>query len=846
MLHDTSAFLTNNPNETYFEVDAFAPENLPDSVKAYVFEGYLIYQFAGPNVTISQRNDPERVRLIQQVDVNNGITEIFNWTPLDETPDFISETIWVPNQEVVGEDGGIRHTFQITQDAFASGGDTRLINHQKYYYSVLAYGYNSFEEFDPDANTGQRRPFIAGSGNIGDGQLDFYTVLPRPITDETLNSAYGQGASITRLDGVGIGGNFVDITEETRERMFAAGEADKDLEEEEPGSFDGVIDYVENAGPIEVQVYNPIEVRDGDYLVTFYDEDMTNDQLDEDVQWRLEDANSGDVIFESTQNISTFNDAVLADLGITVGIGQTPETGSLAEENNGAVGFRADYSNDNAPEWFGAISDEERTMFEGDEFQFYNAVSNQVFDFIPTNVGEPLSSFDPFQGLTNIGDGSFFPFIMSDFRSRPTFPYITPMWRQSGNIVASDISENLSRLRNIDIVMTSDKSRWSRCVIVEMRTNEYDVFPTPEGEEALAEGDRLQFQTRSALSVGREDADGDGLPDLDGDKTTNTSGAEIDRRGMGWFPGYAVDVETGERLNIFFGENSAYAAENGNLAAYTGTQFDVNGNLSTRPTGRDMMFNPTNQGFLPLASPTYQPTIYDAVAGGQHFIYVSDTRYDECEFLHRRLDPERQTNAFNAVTPLKNLLWTALPVLPEGQSMLSYRDGLVPNDAVLKVRVDNPFEVFAGTNEFNGLPTYRFSLSGVESAELTEETTNDALNAINVVPNPYFAFSEYQGSVNESIVKITNLPAKCVVTIYSLDGKFIRRYNRDEIPGTPQGSGIPSNQIIPDIEWDLKNNKGINISSGVYLIHVDATAIGWGERTLKWFGISRQFDASGL
>ena len=27
-------------------------------------------------------------------------------------------------------------------------------------------------------------------------------------------------------------------------------------------------------------------------------------------------------------------------------------------------------------------------------------------------------------------------------------------------------------------------------------------------------------------------------------------------RGMGWFPGYAIDVTTGERLNMAFGEDS--------------------------------------------------------------------------------------------------------------------------------------------------------------------------------------------------------------------------------------------------------------------------------------------------
>ena len=78
---------------------------------------------------------------------------------------------------------------------------------------------------------------------------------------------------------------------------------------------------------------------------------------------------------------------------------------------------------------------------------------------------------------------------------------------------------------------------------------------------------------------------------------------------------------------------------------------------------------------------------------------------------------------------------------------------------------------------------------------------------------------------------------------YSLDGKFIRQYNRDEIPGQSFGSGAP-NQIIPDIEWDLKNSKGIPVSAGVYLVHVNAGEKG--ERTLKWFGITRQYDPTGL
>ena len=84
------------------------------------------------------------------------------------------------------------------------------------------------------------------------------------------------------------------------------------------------------------------------------------------------------------------------------------------------------------------------------------------------------------------------------------------------------------------------------------------------------------------------------------------------------------------------------------------------------------------------------------------------------------------------------------------------------------------------------------------------------------------------------------------MTIYSLDGKFIRQYRRDEIGSIPDGvnRGLKRNQIIPDLEWDLNNSRGIPVASGVYLIHVDAGELG--SKTLKWFGVNRQFDASGL
>ena len=172
--------------------------------------------------------------------------------------------------------------------------------------------------------------------------------------------------------------------------------------------------------------------------------------------------------------------------------------------------------------------------------------------------------------------------------------------------------------------------------------------------------------------------------------------------------------------------------------------------------------------------------------------------------------------------------------------------GLIPNDLTVKLRVSSPYSVEEGTNVRNGHPTYEFDIVGKKSSALTDEQVEDALDMVNVVPNPYYGFSEYDSNNFNNTIKITNLPAKCVVTIYTLDGKFIRSYNRDEQYTTPSGSnrGLQSKQYNPDIEWDLTNSQNIPIAGGVYLIHVEAE--GLGERVIKWFGTNRQFDATGL
>jgi hypothetical protein len=790
---------SNNAFELYKERGLEVPAGIEDST--YVFEGYLVYQLLNGNVTTGELGDVSKARLIFQVDIRNGIDKLFNWTTVPGPND---TDVWVPVEQIAGADAGIRHTFRITEDQFASE-DRRLVNHKHYYYTAIAYAYNEFEPFNPLTLIGQRKPYLEGRGNI-----KTYDPLPHPQTFRKINGMYGEGPIITRLEGVGAGENFLELAEGEYDKIFN-------------GTTGGEVTYASGAGPVRVQVFNPLIVEDGEYILELVDP-IPGDTLSANTGWKFYNVETPNIVYTSEKPLANLNEQLIADLGISVFIGQSEDAGDKLDETNGTIGFSVDYQDASKPEWLTFLTDD--------------IGGSPITNFIQTELPEyPNFFLDPDQAFSDFGP--FFPFILTDFSfdepaENPLGWNITPGWLDpsGASIQNPQFGGLLQNLNNVDIILTSDTSKWSRCVVVETG-NEYYTSPNDPGIGLTTEGNKKSLQARSRPSVGKFDANADGFPDPDGAKDANGNPLT----GMGWFPGYAVDVETGERVNIFFGENSAYG------------DFVTEG-LGLPPITYDMLWNPSSLFFIETPG---QFTPLNAYAGGQHYIYVTRQKYDGCANLRANVD---RTGIIKA-RALANITWSAIPIVIEDPtiSLLPLNEGLIPNDVIIKLRVDNPYQKATGNGQFNDYPAYRVKFEGVTAEALTEEGIPEALADINVVPNPYLAYSEYESSSFDNTVKITNLPAKCVVTIYSLDGRFIRQYTRNEIgkPNSPPRTLPPVavNQIVPDLEWNLKNFAGIPIASGVYLIHVDATITINGqevkaERVLKWFGVSRQFDPSGL
>jgi hypothetical protein len=108
----------------------------------------------------------------------------------------------------------------------------------------------------------------------------------------------------------------------------------------------------------------------------------------------------------------------------------------------------------------------------------------------------------------------------------------------------------LEYLQSVDVVFTSDKSQWTRCAVFEMQE-----------DATLSIGGAKKGFLRKSLSVdkngNRFDTTGLGGNLQNLPSSTNPDAANyIGAYGMGWFPGYAINIETGERLNMAFGEDS--------------------------------------------------------------------------------------------------------------------------------------------------------------------------------------------------------------------------------------------------------------------------------------------------
>jgi hypothetical protein len=144
-------------------------------------------------------------------------------------------------------------------------------------------------------------------------------------------------------------------------------------------------------------------------------------------------------------------------------------------------------------------------------------------------------------------------------------------------------------------------------------------------------------------------------------------------------------------------------------------------------------------------------------------------------------------------------------------------------------------------------PLYTFNTSDIYTLINQTDVAKNALDLIKVVPNPYYGSSSYESNRVDNRVRITNLPNKCTIKIFSLNGTLVKTITRD-VSGqedlytnlSNSGSSSVKSKRSSYQDWDLKNQDNITVASGLYIFHINAPGIG--EKTVKWFGIIRPLD----
>lgn len=131
---------SNNANEDYAELDPFIlnVDNDPNFDNYYRFQGYQVYQLLNDDVSSTDLGDLSLARLVFQCDVKDTISKLVNYTYDSDMGASI------PTVMVDGNNEGIRHSFNVTEDLFATG-DRTLVNFKTYYYMVIAYASNQFK-----------------------------------------------------------------------------------------------------------------------------------------------------------------------------------------------------------------------------------------------------------------------------------------------------------------------------------------------------------------------------------------------------------------------------------------------------------------------------------------------------------------------------------------------------------------------------------------------------------------------------------------------------------------------------------------------------------------------------
>lgn len=790
---------SNNAGEGYNLKNIDVPLLPWNKDTTYKFEGYAIYQILSENAVsnLSDLKDPTKAKLITYMDKKNNVERAVNFSD-----DIVNgQPVTVIEHDIKLPNKGIENEIVLDRDFFQFEGQSFLINNKTYYYATVAFAYNNYRNpLDPKVFQ-KKQLLFSNEIKIFKGtphDNDFWGIKAK--------TNYYQGIPVTRKAGQGHGKYFLDLETGEEEKILASGSVN-DLK------------YQGGKSPIMVKVIDPFKVQNAKFKLTMMDSAAVNNPNRFNLSktyWSLEIRDTATRTIYSQGNLDRdFSQSVYARInnnlesyGIAVVVTNPDTVGSVARNGNKVYGYiDASISyKDSSKKWLRLIADEDGTNYK--DWIRSGAINDNTAKFASAyNIINARRVWTDSTGAySKVLGGQFAPYCLAAnanvlaIAAENNYQSFGPgfKWRRVSNDSATMVTNgeapenNLDSIFSVDLVITPDKTKWSRAVVFE--TGESDIFN---------EGGAFKGQIRQATSV-----DKDGLP----------SGSD---KGLSWFPGYAINLETGVRVNVYFGENSRFRGQN----------------------AANMRWDPDTTTETALGNPLY---------GGSQFIYIMNTPYDnentavsDAQFLNSNFATSfTGSGAGRTLNPTvanfyRKIAWTCFPLTAKNFSLYnSSGEYEIPTELRIKVRVEKPYSKYQGDES-----VYEFSTEGLQAVQ-SDSLLKSAFDKMTVVPNPYYAFSSYELNATQNIVKIVNVPKNSTVSIFTTDGMLVRKLKLDPkgISDGQYGEGSGGINYDNSIDWDLRTSSGVMIASGVYYIHVEAPNVG--SKVLKLFATMRAADVS--
>tara|TARA_B110000003_G_scaffold276231_1_gene321634 strand:- start:197 stop:3646 length:3450 start_codon:yes stop_codon:yes gene_type:complete len=458
------------------------------------------------------------------------------------------------------------------------------------------------------------------------------------------------GLEITREEGKGNGGIRLEITDQKKYQILTSANHRSFYPAYKPG-----------LGPVEVLVVDSVNILPGKYYLTLDNPIFNGNAIISYGGWTIRDS-IGSIVDTSMYSIDLGIKKHIPSLGIYVSVKQQTNAGVNPFCDPGLIYSSLSFD-DPTERWLSGVPDRDDPsgFFWGLNWirsgTYTDQNNSQMSDYSQND--DPNGVFER-AVIETISDSLLFG--GTSFTGGTWAPYRFASYFSDGPGISNSIT-NLAKLENlnsVDVVITDDVTKWSRVCVVEAQE-----------DPASSVGGQVKMGLRQSPSI-----DVFGNPDNSG------------TMGMGWFPGYAIDLETGERLNLIFSEDSWQGSENGN----------------------DMLWNPTSNLIDSLPLYDVQTNTFSGgnyLLGGKHFIYVVrgeswvkgtddyiinmadcdfSPNYDESAWIYSQL--LNDNNGVGKWTVFKNVTWVGAPLLAPGKTLD------LSNEATVKLRINKPYKQY--------------------------------------------------------------------------------------------------------------------------------------------------------